>query len=70
MESFAKAVNESFGIGRSFVDEVNTSIPANWTMPGRPSGMNRNSVSMGALFGGVAGSDQSQADTKPVGRLG
>lgn len=70
VESFAKAVNESFGIGRSFVDEVNTSIPANWTMPGRPSGMNRNSVSMGALFGGVAGSDQSQADTKPVGRLG
>lgn len=70
VESFAKAVNESFGIGRSFVDEVNTSIPANWTMPGLPSGMNRNSVSMGALFGSVAGSDQSQADTKPVGRLG
>lgn len=70
VESFAKAVNESFGIGRSLVDEVNAIIPANWTMPGRPSGMNRNSVSMGALFGSVAGSDQSQADTKPVGRLG
>lgn len=70
VESFAKAVNENFGIGRSFVDEVNTSIPNNWTMPGLPSGMSRNSVSMGALFGSVASSDQSQADTKPVGRLG
>ena len=70
VETFATAVKESFGIGRSFVDEVNASIPANWTMPGRPSGMNRNSASIGALFGSVAGSDQSQADTKPVGRLG
>lgn len=70
VESFAKAVNESFGIGRSFIDEVNTSIPNNWTMPGLASGMSRNSVSMGALFGSVVGSDQSQADTKPVGRLG
>lgn len=70
VESFAKAVNESFGIGRSFIDEVNISIPNNWTMPGLASGMSRNSVSMGALFGSVADSDQSQADTKPVGRLG
>ncbi|ENZ2688593.1 nucleotidyltransferase [Salmonella enterica] len=70
IESFAEAINESFGIGRTFIDEVNAEIPANWTMPGRAEGVTRNAASMGALFGSTVGSDQSQANVKPVGRLG
>ena len=70
IESFAEAINESFGIGRTFIDEVNAEIPVNWTMPGQAEGVTRNAASMGALFGSTAGSNQSQANVKPVGRLG
>lgn len=69
-ESFAKAVNESFAVAPAFVTTVNNEIPANWTLPGRRDGTTRNSVSMGALFGGVSGSGASQASVKPVERLG
>lgn len=69
-ESFAKAVNESFGMGPTFISKVNGDIPANWTMPGRSDGTTRNSVSMGALFGGVSGDENSQVSVKPVERLG
>lgn len=69
-ESFAKAVKENFGMAPTFIAAVNNDIPANWTMPGRPEGTTRNSVSMGALFGGVSGSEVSQSRLKPVERLG
>ncbi|HID4131215.1 TPA: nucleotidyltransferase domain-containing protein [Pluralibacter gergoviae] len=69
-ETFAKAVQEQFGIGPTFVREVNESIPANWTMPGRQDGVTRNSVAMGSLFGSSVSSNQSQANVAPVGRLG
>lgn len=69
-ESFADAVNESFGIGPAFISKVNNSIPPNWTLPGRPEGTTRNSVGMNSLFGGVSGSKNSQAGVKPVDRLG
>lgn len=69
-ESFAKEVKESFGMGPAFILAVNNEIPSNWTMPGRPEGTTRNSISMGALFGGVSGTVNSQEDVKPVGRLG
>lgn len=69
-ESFAKDIQEQFGIGSTFVREVNESIPPNWTMPGREEGVTRNTVVMGSLFGSAAGGSGSQADVKPVGRLG
>lgn len=69
-EAFATAVNESFGMGPTFISKVNGDIPANWTMPGRSDGTTRNSVSMGALFGGVSGDENSQVSVKPVERLG
>lgn len=69
-ESFAKAVKENFGMGPAFISAVNSEIPSNWTMPGRPDGTTRNSTSMGALFGGASGTASSQEDVKPVGRLG
>lgn len=69
-ESFAKAVNESFGIGSAFITEVNNSIPSNWTLPGRPDGTTRNSAGMSLLFGGVSSSKNSQVGVKPVDRLG
>lgn len=69
-EAFAKAVKETFGMGPTFISAVNCEIPSNWTMPGRPAGTTRNSMSMGALFGGFSGTASSQEDVKPVGRLG
>lgn len=69
-DAFEKAINESFGIGPAFVKRVNNSIPANWTLPGRPEGTTRNLSSMSLLLGGASGSSQSQAAVKPVGRLG
>ncbi|MGD8175431.1 nucleotidyltransferase domain-containing protein [Marinimicrobium sp. ARAG 43.8] len=68
--AFASAANESFGVGPTFVTLINNEIPANWTMPGRPEGKTRNALSMGALFGGTTTSGKSQADVKPVERLG
>jgi hypothetical protein len=69
-DSFAKAVYESFGMGPAFVTRVNNSIPPNWTLPGRPSGITRNSTAMGSLFGGLSAGRTSQASVKPVDRLG
>ena len=67
---FTSAVNESFGMGPTFITSVNNEIPANWTMPGRPEGTSRNTTSMGALFGGTSAGGKSQAAVKPVNRLG
>ncbi|WP_043527815.1 nucleotidyltransferase domain-containing protein [Litchfieldella xinjiangensis] len=69
-DSFAKAVKESFGMGPAFITEVNNEIPGDWTIPGRQDGVTRNSLSMGALFGGASGDESSQAEVKPVERLG
>jgi hypothetical protein len=69
-EAFAKAVKENFGVGPALISAVNSEIPSNWTMPGRPEGITRNTTSMASLFGGVSGTANSQEDTKPVGRLG
>lgn len=69
-EAFAKAVNENFGIGPTFISAVNSETPSNWTMPGRPDGTTRNATLMGTMFGGVSGTASSQEDVKPVGRLG
>ncbi len=67
---FAKAVKENFGMGLTFITEVNNEIPANWTMPGRSNGTTRNTISIGAIFGGSTASETSQASVKPVERLG
>lgn len=69
-DSFAKAINESFGIGPAFITKVNNDIPANWTLPGRPDGTTRNSTAMTSLFGAASGVGKSQASVKPVERLG
>ena len=69
-ESFAKAVKENFGMGGTFISDVNNEIPANWSMPGRPAGTTRNSLAMGSLFGGLVAGATSQEDIKPVERLG
>lgn len=69
-EAFAKAVRENFGVGPAFIAAVNNEIPPHWTLPGRQDGTTRNSMAMGALFGGVSGTASSQEDVKPVGRLG
>jgi hypothetical protein len=69
-DDFTKAINESFGIGASFITAINNEIPANWTLPGRPEGITRNTLSMGALFGGTSAAGSSQAKVKPVERLG
>lgn len=69
-EAFATAVKENFGMGPSFISAVNSEIPSNWTMPGRPDGTTRNSTLMGTMFGGASGTASSQEDVKPVGRLG
>ncbi|CDH23575.1 nucleotidyltransferase domain-containing protein [Xenorhabdus bovienii] len=69
-DAFADAIKANFGIGRTFIDEVNSNIPSGWTMPGRPEGVTRNTASMGALFGTATGGSDSQASVKPVGRLG
>lgn len=69
-EAFAKAVNENFGIGPALISAVNSEIPPNWTMPGRPDGTTRNATLMGTMFGGASGTANSQEDVKPVGRLG
>ena len=69
-ESFAKAVKENFGMGGTFISDVNNEIPANWSMPGRPTGTTRNSLAMGSLFGGLVAGATSQEDIKPVERLG
>ena len=69
-ESFAKAVKENFGMGKTFTSDVNNEIPANWTMPGRPVGTSRNSLAMGSIFGGLSAEASSQEKVKPVERLG
>ncbi|EPN2804871.1 nucleotidyltransferase domain-containing protein [Serratia marcescens] len=69
-DDFTKAINESFGIGNTFITAINNEIPANWTLPGRADGTTRNTVSMGALFGGTSAAGSSQAKVKPVERLG
>lgn len=69
-DDFTKAINESFGIGNTFITAINNEIPANWTLPGRSDGTTRNTVSMGALFGGISAAGSSQAKVKPVERLG
>lgn len=69
-ESFAEAIRDNFGIGSSFITEVNNEIPANWTMPGRPEGTSKNFITAGALLGGSINSAHSQAAVKPIDRLG
>lgn len=69
-EDFTKAINENFGIGTTFITAINNELPANWTLPGRTEGITRNSISMGALFGGASASGSSQSQVKPVERLG
>ena len=70
VDAFSKVVKESFGLGPTFIQAVNSEIPANWTMPGRADGTTRNSLAMSSLFGGASGTANSQEDVKPVGRLG
>lgn len=68
--AFATAMNESFGVGNTFVEEAVRELPSNWNLPGRAAGVTANSVRLGALLGGSAASSRSQAAIKPVDRLG
>lgn len=69
-ESFAEAIQENFGMGKKFTNDVNNEIPANWTMPGRSAGITRNTLAMGSIFGGSSAGASSQDKVKPVERLG
>lgn len=69
-EAFNEAVKENFGIGATFVEQVNREIPGNWTLPGRAPNVTRNAVMMGTFFGDGVQSHPPQDDVKPVGRLG
>ena len=69
-KDFAEALTKSFGMAQDFITEVNNMIPVDWTLPGRPDGITRNSTTMNALFGGTSATAGSQADVQPVGRLG
>ena len=69
-KDFAEAITKSFGMAQDFITEVNNMIPVDWTLPGRPDGITRNSTTMNALFGGTSATAGSQADVQPVGRLG
>ena len=69
-QDFAEAITKSFGMAQAFIKEVNNMISVDWTLPGRPDGITRNSTTMNALFGGTSATAGSQADVQPVGRLG
>lgn len=69
-EAFAGVIKESFDMSHAFISAVNKEIPPNWTMAGGAEGTTRNSISMGSLFGGDSGTENSQENVKPVGRLG
>ena len=69
-DSFTGAVKERFGISAALISEANREIPANWTMAGRPAGVTKNSVAMGAIFGSSSTKANSQEEMKPVERLG
>lgn len=68
--AFAEAMDESFGVGRTFLDAALRDLPSNWNLPGRAAGVTANSIRLGALVGGSAASGRSQATIKPVDRLG
>lgn len=68
--AFTEAMNESFGIGRTFVETAVRQLPGNWNLPGRTPGVTANTVRLGALVGGSAASSRSQVGIKPVDRLG
>lgn len=67
---FAEVHKRNFGIGPTFIKGVNNERPANWTLPGRATGMTRDAMLMGSLFGASTASTQLQASATPVGRLG
>ncbi|MNN12706.1 hypothetical protein D3C81_1257080 [compost metagenome] len=67
---FSDAMKKSFGVGKTFVETAIRELPSNWTLPGRAAGTTANSVRLGALVGGSAASSASQANIKPVDRLG
>lgn len=68
--AFSDAVKKSFGMGGAFVEEVNSAIPPNWTLPGRADTVTRNAMMAGSFFGDGVRGQGSQEDMKPVGRLG
>lgn len=68
--AFATAMNESFGVGNTFVEAAVRELPSNWNLPGRAAGVTANSVRLAALVGGSVASSRSQAEIKPVDRLG
>ncbi len=68
-DAFARVMESSFGIGKKLINNVNSEIPANWTMPGRKAGITRNTVDLGALFGSASHANP-QTNVKPVERLG
>jgi hypothetical protein len=69
-EAFENAVNERFGVPKTFVIEVTKSLPTDWTLPGRTAGITLNSISFSVFAGAAASSSASQASLKPVDRLG
>lgn len=67
---FAAAMNSSFGVSKSLVEDAVGGLPGHWNLPGRALGLTGNSVRLNALVGGTAASPRSQASIKPVDRLG
>jgi len=69
-ESFNRDFQREFGVGPSFVTEVNREIPHTWNLAGRPLKTTKNEIALGALSGHHASGSEPQSQTKPVGRLG
>lgn len=67
---FAEAMTKRFGVAKAFVETVVRDIPGNWTLPGVASGTTANCVRLGALVGGSVASGRTQAEIRPVDRLG
>lgn len=67
---FSEAINERFGVAKIFVETAISELPGNWNLPGRAAGITGNMVRLGALVGGSVASRRSQAEIRPVDRLG
>lgn len=68
--AFSEAMSARFGVKKLVVEETIGGLPGNWNLPGLATGMTANKARLSALVGGSAASDDSQADIKPVDRLG
>jgi hypothetical protein len=68
--AFEDSLIKQFGAERTLLREAMVQLPANWTLPGRAAGLTANRARLAGLAGGAAAGRESQAETRPVDRLG